>query len=215
MPKKSLRWTSDGPIGQMLRREIIKNNYIERGVTAAEVWKNNPHYQSYSLDNFRSNFNKMKGKIKKQSNTDRKSDEALDELNSAFDGMFNFIFYNPSILHTNHHFYLKKDAALDEFDPENQGGLDDYTLKEDHFSSPLKNRLKKEVSFANTDSSAGFDQNEYGQGDIMLPHLLVHWKDAHLYNRCTLFVWGLSGLEPKDIQAKIQSGGRTLRLCFP
>ena len=58
------KWSSNGPIGQALKEEIIKGDYIRRGITAAEVWKNNEKYNKYfKLDNFRTNYNKMKKKL--------------------------------------------------------------------------------------------------------------------------------------------------------
>ena len=49
---------------------------------------------------------------------------------------------------------------------------------------------------------------------MVLPHLVVHWKDEQLYNWCTVFVWCLSGLEPIDVNTKVLKGGTTLCLCF-
>ena len=50
---------------------------------------------------------------------------------------------------------------------------------------------------------------------IHLPHILTHWTDGDLNPRCTLYVWTLSGLEPKDIAAKVLDGGEVLRLSYP
>ena len=50
---------------------------------------------------------------------------------------------------------------------------------------------------------------------IQLPHILLHWTDYELNSRCTLFVWMLSGLEPRDVTARVLEGGQTLRLQFP
>lgn len=50
---------------------------------------------------------------------------------------------------------------------------------------------------------------------IHLPHILTHWTDGELNPRCTLYVWTLSGLEPKDIVAKVLDGGEVLRLSYP
>ena len=83
MPAK---WSSNGPVGQALRREIIQNNYIEKETPPATVWKNNPLYHKhYKLENFRTNYNKMKNKIKEELN-EKCSGAALDELHTAFNG---------------------------------------------------------------------------------------------------------------------------------
>lgn len=49
----------------------------------------------------------------------------------------------------------------------------------------------------------------------MLPHVMVEWVDKDLQDRCTLYVWTLSGLEPTEIQAKILKGGEVLQMRFP
>ena len=61
--RKSSRWNGKGPVAQALRDAFDNERYIERGVTAGDVWKSNPMYQEYKLDNFRTNFNKMKKSI--------------------------------------------------------------------------------------------------------------------------------------------------------
>lgn len=87
MPSYS-KWSSNGPIGQGLREEIIKGDYIRCGITAGEVWKNNKKYNKYyKLENFRTNFNKMKKKIQEEQN-DKKTSAALNELHGTFDGKF-------------------------------------------------------------------------------------------------------------------------------
>ena len=48
----------------------------------------------------------------------------------------------------------------------------------------------------------------------MLPHILVPWKDKMLRSRLTLYLWMPSGLEPRDITAKILKGGEKLRIQF-
>lgn len=51
--------------------------------------------------------------------------------------------------------------------------------------------------------------------NVNLPHLLIHWKDGELQERCTVFIWALSGTGPQDMQAKILDGGETLRVRIP
>jgi len=50
-----------------------------------------------------------------------------------------------------------------------------------------------------------------------LPHIVVKWKDAQLQNRCTVYVWVLSGIGPSDLTAKVLDGGETLclRVSWP
>ena len=80
------KWSSNGPIGQALKEEIIKGDYIRRGITAAEVWKNNEKYNKYfKLDNFRTNYNKMKKKIAEEQ-SEKRTNAALNELHSRMDG---------------------------------------------------------------------------------------------------------------------------------
>ena len=69
---------------------------------------------------------------------------------------------------------------------------------------------------ATSNESTGSYQkiNHVKNRDVILPHLVVHWKDGQLYNRCTVFVWCLSGLEPKDVNAKVLKGGTTLCLRY-
>jgi len=81
---------------------------------------------------------------------------------------------------------------------------------------------KKEVDFCSQANMRSFfhdddlvEINHIRNKDILLPHFTVHWKDMHLYNRCTLFVWCPSGLEPKDVDAKVTSGGRSVKISFP
>jgi len=93
--KTASKWSAKGPVGQALRKEMIDNDYIKRGVTAGEVWKNNPMYhRHYPLENFRPNYNKMKKRIKDEQELE-KSSNALDELNNAFDGKI-FLFFNET-----------------------------------------------------------------------------------------------------------------------
>ena len=49
---------------------------------------------------------------------------------------------------------------------------------------------------------------------ILLPHILAHWKDQELQDRCSLFIWQLSGLTPEDISARVMKGGETLQIRF-
>lgn len=58
------------------------------------------------------------------------------------------------------------------------------------------------------------DLNLIMNNSIMLPHIIVPWKDQSLRNRITLYLWLLSGLEPCDIRAKILQGGEKLRIQF-
>ena len=83
---------------------------------------------------------------------------------------------------------------------------------------------KKNVSFEQefADDGGGeliggsYDEvNLLMNNQVMLPHLLVPWKDKDLQDRLTLWVWALSGLEPIDIKAKILEGGEEIQLTFP
>ena len=63
---------------------------------------------------------------------------------------------------------------------------------------------------AESASELTFKQN----ANIALPHLLVHWKDQYVQERCTLFVWQLSGLQPHDVSARVVRGGEALEVKF-
>jgi len=95
MPTK--KWNSKGPIGLKLKEDFEKYKYIERGITAGDVWKNNPTYQQFKLDNFRTNFNKMKRAVISQrkaeaeaehdnQTADLRTEAALRDLRDAFEG---------------------------------------------------------------------------------------------------------------------------------
>lgn len=86
--KKHPTWKSNGPIGKQLKEEMVENDYIKRGVTAAEVWKTNPLYQQFKLENFRTNFNKMKKNLANEQSNEKAS-SALEDLHDAFDGKQN------------------------------------------------------------------------------------------------------------------------------
>ena len=90
MPK----WSSKNAIGQALRKEILQNDYIGRGVSAADVWKSNPIYKQFKLDNFRTNYNNMKKAIKDEKNegADAKAKDAMKLLSDNFDCKYNLLF---------------------------------------------------------------------------------------------------------------------------
>ena len=67
----------------------------------------------------------------------------------------------------------------------------------------------------NTEVEDFVEINIEANKSIHLPHILVHWTDGELNPRCTLYIWMLSGLEPRDITAKILEGGETLRVTLP
>ena len=110
--------------------------------------------------------------------------------------------------------FFKKDGVnLDDEDEDDNG--DEFVDAASGLSPSASpgGRFK----FKSVDSDDSFDYhkiNHIKNKDVLLPHLLVHWKDAKLYNRVTLFVWCLSGLEPSDLNAKILAGGTTLSLRF-
>ena len=83
---KPRRWDGKGPTAQALRDAFINERYIERGVTAGDVWKNNPMYQEYKLDNFRTNFNKMKKSILRER---REETEALEDVETRTNRVLN------------------------------------------------------------------------------------------------------------------------------
>ena len=170
MPSYS-KWSSNGPIGQGLRDEIIKGDYICRGITAGEVWKNN------------------------EKDTDLTSALTLPSDDDDIDTQADV------------------DSYHDAFSSFSSPSPKKKTVKKKKGSGDVRFSLKESIS---NDSAGSCYQeiNHVKNKDVLLPHLLVHWKDAHLYNRCTLFVWCLSGLEPKDVNAKILKGGTTLCLRF-
>lgn len=87
MPK----WSSKGKVGQALRREIIENKYIQRGIKASEVQKNNALYRDFKSDNFRTNYNKMCSKISEEQ---RREESAMQDLRGGGpDGEFDSLFY--------------------------------------------------------------------------------------------------------------------------
>ena len=93
--RKSSRWNGKGPIAQALRDAFNNERYIERGVTAGDVWKSNPMYQEYKLDNFRTNFNKMKKSILRsrreeaeglEDDVETRTNRVLHDLQTHLDG---------------------------------------------------------------------------------------------------------------------------------
>ena len=94
----SKKWKASGPVGRALRKQFDDFKYIERGITAGDVWKNNPMFQEYKLDNFRTNFNKMKKKIQaerreevERAEDDERADRAMDDLNTLLQGKIDTI----------------------------------------------------------------------------------------------------------------------------
>ena len=67
MSESKLKWNCNNHIGQTLRDEIIKGDYLNRpDIKPSDVWKNNPLYRdNFKLHNFRNNFNNMKKNIAK------------------------------------------------------------------------------------------------------------------------------------------------------
>lgn len=98
---KPKRWDGKGPVAGALRKAFETERFIEHGITAADVWKNNPMYQEYKLDNFRTNYNKMKKNIlrERRENAERLDDDddieartsaVLNDLHSHLDGKNDF-----------------------------------------------------------------------------------------------------------------------------
>jgi hypothetical protein len=89
-------------------------------------------------------------------------------------------------------------------------------IKKSGHSSSAK---KKNATILQDDfNDVGFDYEEINlikNNNVLLPHLLVHWQDGNLDNRCTLYAWCLSGIEPREMNAKVLKGGEVLQLQFP
>ena len=90
------------------------------------------------------------------------------------------------------------------------------TTKTARFSSTKKMGGETNVSDLLGDDFQDYSKINLVQNEnIQLPHIIVHWKDRYLQNRCSAFVWMLSGLSPSDINATILPGGEILRLKMP
>jgi hypothetical protein len=68
------------------------------------------------------------------------------------------------------------------------------------------------------DGGCDFDdyksRNIQNNKNVNLPHLVTRWKDGELRDRCTVFLWMLSGLDPNDIRAKVCDGGMKMTISF-
>ena len=92
------------------------------------------------------------------------------------------------------------------------------------FNCPKKNKHSPVPASIGNHGSAGknadmvedfVEINIASNKSIHLPHILVHWTDGELNPRCTLYMWMLSGLQPRDISAKVLEGGEVLRVTLP
>ena len=87
---------------------------------------------------------------------------------------------------------------------------------------PRKKLLDKKGQRIRKEDNRGsfFGEDEYHKinlvknNNVLLPHIVVHWVDQHLQNRCTVFVWTLTGVSPSDINATILEGGNSSALEF-
>ena len=82
MPKNK-SWSKNSADAAMLQRQILENNYIRKGPKPSEVWRSNPKYQEYKLENFRSNYNRLLQKIREENKTKNEVNE-LNQLNGEF-----------------------------------------------------------------------------------------------------------------------------------
>ena len=58
-------------------------------------------------------------------------------------------------------------------------------------------------------------KEEVSKTVVVLPHHIFDWEDAEMNNRLTLLIWCPSGIDAKDIHAKVAKGGYHFQVDFP
>ena len=78
---------------------------------------------------------------------------------------------------------------------------------------------KKEQELALASSSPALStkivKEEMNKTVVVLPHQVFDWEDSEMNDRLTILIWCPSGLDAKDIHAKVCKGGRKFQLDFP